>query len=279
MNATRMLTRGVVTAAVAGVGALALGGVAQAAPPVPTDVSITQAASLNPANVGRPLTYILKAKNIGTGVPKSLVVTDALPATASFASHTASAGASCTVPAVGTSGTVRCQWDDPAVGAEFTVSIVVKPTAIGTLVNTATASPQGAQDPVATNDSATTSIRAIPYALASNGERCTWVGTAGNDVMKGAAGKDVICGLGGNDTIYGYGGDDVLDGFAGNDTIYAGGGNDKVYGRAGADRLFGQAGNDFLVGGLGKDILGGGLGIDRAFVLVGDTALSIEKRK
>lgn len=248
------------------------------AAPVTTDVGITQSATPDPANVARELTYTLTATNIGPGVPKSLVVNDALPASVKFVKVIASAGGTCTTPTVGTSGSVRCTWDTPPAGSVHSVSIVVIPTAVTTLVNTATASPQPGQDPAAGNDAATSTIRAIPYALAANGERCTWVGTAAADTITGTSAKDVICGLGGNDVLYGLAGDDVLDGGAGNDTLHGAAGADKLYGRAGADRLLAGAGNDLLVGALGRDLLSGGLGTDRARVLAGDTARSIERR-
>lgn len=273
--AGRRRTRLMSLVALGAFGALTVGATAA---PVTTDVGITQTGAPDPANVARELTYTLTATNVGPGVPRSLVVTDALPAAAAFVRVTASAGGNCSTPTVGTTGTVRCTWDDPPVGSVHTVAIVVTPTAVTTLVNTATAGPQGGQDPTSANDSATTSIRAIPYALAANGERCTWVGTAGADTITGTPAKDVICGLGGNDTLYGLAGNDVLDGGAGNDTLFGAAGADKLYGRAGADRLLAGAGNDLLLGGLGRDLLSGGLGTDRARVLAGDTARSIERR-
>ena len=280
MGTTRTRTMagrfGMVAAVVAGAACGVLGGAASAAP-VAADAALTQRAAPDPANVARELTYNLTATNLGPGVPKNLSVTDALPVATAFVRVTASLGGSCTTPAVGTAGTVKCTWQDPAVGAVHTVAIVVKPTTVTTLVNTATANSPG-QDPVAANDVATTNVRAIPYATAANGARCTWVGTAGPDVITGTEARDVICGLGGNDTLRGLGGNDVIDGGAGSDLMYGGAGADRMYGRAGADRILGGAGNDLLVGGLGRDLLGGGAGFDSARVLAGDTARSIERR-
>ena len=81
---------------------------------------------------------------------------------------------------------------------------------------------------------------------ASNGARCTIVGTAKSDAITGTAQKDVICGLGGNDTINGSAGVDFIDG------------------GPGSDKLIGGLGNDTLAGGLGNDTLAGGDGIDTA---------------
>jgi uncharacterized repeat protein (TIGR01451 family) len=249
-----------------------------AAAPVASDGAITQTATPDPANIGRELTYTLTATNVGPGIPKSMAVTDQLPATVTFVRSVASVGGACATPAVGASGTVKCTWQDPGVGVARSIQIVVKPTTRTTLTNTATVNLPGAKDPIAANDAATTNVRAIPYALAANRERCTWVGTAGADTITGTAGKDVICGLGGNDTLYGLGGNDVLDGGAGKDTLSGAAGADKLYGRAGADRLLAGSGNDLLVGGLGRDLVSGGTGTDSARVGAGDTVRSIERR-
>ena len=269
------LVAAVVLAAVATGGLLAS---RAGAAPVGADGAITQAATPDPANIGRELTYTLTATNVGPGIPKNMAITDQLPATATFVRSAASVGAACSTPAVGVSGTVKCTWQDPAVGVAQSIQIVVKPTTRTTLTNTATINLPGAQDPVTGNDAATTNVRAIPYALAANGERCTWVGTAAADTITGTPAKDVICGLGGNDTLYGLGGNDVLDGGAGNDTLVGAAGADKLFGRAGADRLLAGRGNDYLVGGLGKDLVSGGTGTDRARIASGDTVRSIERR-
>jgi hypothetical protein len=79
---------------------------------------------------------------------------------------------------------------------------------------------------------------------ASNGSRCTIVGTKHADHLRGTNGNDVICGLGGNDTI---------DGRGGNDTIDGGRGNDRIDGGAGKDYLIGGSGSDTLIGGTGND--------------------------
>jgi len=266
-----------VAAVIIGLVACAVVAVSARGAPVASDASVTQVATPDPANVGRDLTYRLTVTNHGPGVPKSLSVTDALPPATAFVRVAASVGGACTTPAVGGAGTVRCTWQDPPVGSVHTVAIVVRPTAVTMLVNTAAVNGPGI-DPVAANDAATTSVRAIPYVLAANGARCTWVGTAAADVIVGTPFRDVICGLGGNDTLRGLGGKDVLDGGAGNDLLYGGDGADSLYGRAGTDRLLAGAGADLLVGGLGRDLLSGGVGVDGARVQVGDTPRSIERR-
>jgi len=267
--------------AIAACGALAATAVAAPPPkagPSKTDASVTQKPSLDPANVNRPLTYTVTAVNKGPDSPKGITVRDALPVDVAFVKATASAGGTCTVPALGASGTVTCDWANPAAGATMTVAIVVKPTKIGTLTNAVSVALQGSQDSNSTNDANSATIRSIPFRLATNRKRCTFVGTAAANVIVGTARDDVICGLGGNDTLRGMGGNDTLDGGAGADTLVGGAGNDILYGGAGNDRLYGGAGNDRLLGGLGRDLLSGGLGTDIARILGRDTVSGIERR-
>ncbi|WP_343993664.1 Ig-like domain-containing protein [Nocardioides dubius] len=95
-----------------------------------------------------------------------------------------------------------------------------------------------------------------------NTNRCTIVGTDGDDVLRGTRGDDVICGLGGNDRIHGLGGDDVLHGGPGNDVLIGGPGNDHLRGGQGRDHLDGGTGNDLVRGGRGADTVIGGKGSD-----------------
>jgi hypothetical protein len=83
--------------------------------------------------------------------------------------------------------------------------------------------------------------------------RCTIVGSARADTLRGTSGRNVICGRGGGDTIHGNGGSDLVRGE---------GGNDKLYGDAAIDRLDGGLGADTLTGGGGRDESRGGGGND-----------------
>ena len=69
--------------------------------------------------------------------------------------------------------------------------------------------------------------------------RCTIVGTAGPDVLRGTHRRDVICGLGGDDRLVALDGNDVLSGGAGNDRLEGGRGDDRLFGGAGLDDLIG----------------------------------------
>lgn len=72
---------------------------------------------------------------------------------------------------------------------------------------------------------------------AFNGEKCTIVGTAKADVLRGTKGDDVICGLVGNDRIIGLAGDDIIDGGAGLDILNGGAGDDLCDYQAGEKRV------------------------------------------
>lgn len=95
-----------------------------------------------------------------------------------------------------------------------------------------------------------------------DGLRCTVVGSAASDVLRGTSGRDVICGRGGADRISGGGSDDVVDAGAGSDRVTGGSGRDVVSGGRGDDTLLGADGDDRLGGGLGDDQLTGGSGGD-----------------
>ena len=83
------------------------------------------------------------------------------------------------------------------------------------------------------------------------------------DVLHGGDGHDRIFGGPGIDKLYGEAGYDKLNGGGGHDKLYGGEGNDRLYGRDGRDRLNGGDGDDYIVGGNGKDSLNGGNGNDR----------------
>ena len=120
------------------------------------------------------------------------------------------------------------------------------------------------------------------------GSRCTIVGSAAGEVLRGTARSDVICARGGNDVVYGGEGHDLILGGYGHDRVHAGGGRDYVASGAGADVLRGGAGDDELLGGPGADTLAardgitdfvsGGPGRDRARTDAVDLRKGIERR-
>ena len=120
------------------------------------------------------------------------------------------------------------------------------------------------------------------------GSRCTILGSAAGEVLRGTPGSDVICGRGGSDTIYGGDGHDLILGGYGNDRLYGQGGREYVVGGPGADVLRGGGLDDELFGGRGADVLfardgvpdlvHGGTGRDRARVDRTDGLRAVERR-
>ncbi len=250
---------------------------APAQPKVLADISVSQTASHVVASVGQPMYYEVTAVNNGPHVPNTVTARDRIPVSAGFISVAGSSGASCTGPRVGRSGTITCTWSKPAVGARMMMRVFVQPNVTTTLTNTARVATSG-NDKVSANNVSTATMAAIPYAVAQGGQRCTIVGTPGDDVINGTPGDDVICGLGGNDVIRGLEGNDVIDGGSGNDLLIGGPRNDRIYGGTRVNPPLGGSGADPPIRGPGKEFIWGGLGTDVAKVSPGDRLLSVERR-
>ncbi|MET9378325.1 calcium-binding protein [Streptomyces sp. NPDC002992] len=204
--------------------------------PLPTgaDLRVTKSGPTSVV-LGTRVTYTVTVTNLGSAASATgVTLTDA---------HTGPGTLISAAPGQGTcslaGATATCALGTLAPGASVGVSVVVEPSAAGTIGDTATVSASGS-DPVPGNNSAgvTTTV--------ANSRGCTVVGTSGADRLYGTAGDDVVCGLGGND---------VITPGNGNDTVYGGHGNDTVDGGYGADRLFGEAGNDSVTGSYGNDTL------------------------
>ena len=107
-------------------------------------ISVTKTATPNPVAAGAQITYTINVANAGQGSGGDVSLNDALPANTTFVSLSASAGWSCSTPAVGANGTVTCSIASLAPGNEgaFTlVAAVAVGTADGTSIsNTATVS-------------------------------------------------------------------------------------------------------------------------------------------
>lgn len=184
-----------------------------------------------------------------------MTLTDTLPSSVTFVS-VAPPSARCGE----TGGVVACNLGNLASGAGATVTIVVRPTATGTITNSvAVTSVETDDNPGNNSDSEATTVD----ELLCNGLVPTLVGTPRNDPnLRGTNGPDVIHGLGGNDTIRGLEGNDVICGGEGNDTLSGNNGTDQLFGENGNDILNGNNGNDALDGGTGTDTCNGGLGSD-----------------
>lgn len=102
-------------------------------PPTNAEVSVTITDSPDPVVVGNNLTYTITVTNAGPATANGVTVTDTLSASGgaafTFVSATPSQGPACTYAAP----TVSCSLGSIASGSNATISIVVKPTATGSI--------------------------------------------------------------------------------------------------------------------------------------------------
>ena len=139
-------------------------------PPSPyVDLGVVKTVSSDTVAPGGTLTWHLVATNWGPGVSTGFVLADELPPGVAFQSATASAGLTCTTPAVGASGAVSCTAPSvppaPAAGSALTLDIVASVpdgTAGGSVfTNIATVNgdqPEPVPDPHANRDSVQTRV-------------------------------------------------------------------------------------------------------------------------
>jgi uncharacterized repeat protein (TIGR01451 family) len=145
------------------------------APPVMADLSISQSPSANPAHVGEDLVLTLTAANNGPDAATGVAISDTLSPSLTFIS--ASAGCS------HTTGTVTCGPGTLASGTSVQFSVVVRPTAAGSV--TSIVSISGVEnDPNTANNngSMTLTVDEVIPARVGNLSTRGRVGTA-NDVM------------------------------------------------------------------------------------------------
>ena len=102
--------------------------------PASADLLVTKTASPNPGQVNVSLSYRIAATNNGPATATNVTIHDTLPSGVGFVSSSATQGV-CS----GTS-TIDCNLGSLAVGANAIVTIVVNPTSVGQLSNTATVS-------------------------------------------------------------------------------------------------------------------------------------------
>jgi len=140
----------------------------------PHDLSIIKSASPNPVLVGSNLTFHLVVMNTGTLSATNVMVTDTLPANVTFVSATPSQG-SCNLVA----GVVKCSLGNLLGGASVTINIVVVPTVVGPLSNTATVAGNERETNTANNSSTAnvTVISSNPPAQVPEGDTLMLVGT------------------------------------------------------------------------------------------------------
>lgn len=125
------------------------------------NLALTKTDSPDPVAAGSNLTYTISVTNTGPDGATGVSVTDTLPAGATFVSATASQGTGCTGAAI-----VTCNLASLANAATATVTIVVTPTAAGTITNSAIVTANEA-DPNPANNTATavTAVNAVSSDL------------------------------------------------------------------------------------------------------------------
>lgn len=229
----------------------------------PADLAISKTDAPDPVLVGGTLTYTIQVANLGPQSAGKVKVTDRLPGHVGFVSATASSG-SCKRKGKRVTCNLGTIAADPTKANAVTVTVQVRPTKAGTIVNTATVDGAGA-DPVSANNraQASTTVTATPPVSSCRGVTATITGTRKSDRLVGTGGPDVIAGLRGDDEIFGLAGRDLICAGGGDDRVTAGSAADRVFGGTGGDRLRGRGGRDLLAGNPGGDFLAGNRGRDR----------------
>ncbi len=121
------------------------------------DLALAKTDSPDPAPVQTNLTYTLTTVNNGPGTATGVTLTDTLPAGVVFVSVSTTKG-SCSG-----AGPVVCNLGSLGNGANATVTIVVRPTSAGTIINTAAVT-AGELDPVPGNNNASQATTVLPVA-------------------------------------------------------------------------------------------------------------------
>ena len=121
------------------------------------DLSIVKVDRPDPVFVGGRLTYTLTVRNLGPDTATNVQVADSLPVATDFVSVTTSQG-TCTGGRV-----IRCSLGTMPSGARATITIVVRPTEPGALINTATVVGEQSEPNTANNRSSAPTLVKGPF--------------------------------------------------------------------------------------------------------------------
>jgi uncharacterized repeat protein (TIGR01451 family) len=125
------------------------------------NLAVTKVDSVDPIYVGQQTTYTMTVKNLGPiNSATGTALTDTLPSGMVFVSATATQG-SLVTPPVDSGGIVTANLGTLALNATATVTVTVKATQAGTLVNTATVS-SSEVDSNTSNNTVTQSTTVLP---------------------------------------------------------------------------------------------------------------------
>jgi uncharacterized repeat protein (TIGR01451 family) len=143
----------------------------------PADLAISKTDAPDPVFVGATLTYTIQVANLGPQSTGKVKVTDRLPGKVTFLSATASSG-SCKRKGKEVTCELGTIAADPSKANAVTVTIQVRATKAGTIVNTATVDGAGA-DPVSANNraQASTTVTEPPLVSSCRGIQATLTGT------------------------------------------------------------------------------------------------------
>ncbi len=125
------------------------------------DLTVVLTDAPDPAVAGGNLSYVATLTNGGLSDAQGANIALPLPATTTFVSVAASAGGTCTNPAVGANGTVTCTWAGATVpgagGARSMTVVAAVPalTADGTVLSATATAASTTTDPTPANNTAT----------------------------------------------------------------------------------------------------------------------------
>lgn len=126
--------------------------------PASANLSVVKSDNPDPVIVNQQLTYTVTVTNLGPDAATNVVVTDTLPAGATFGSATPDQG-SCGEAA----GVVTCSLGGISSGSSVNITIIITPTSTGTAVNTVSVTGDE-NDPDSNNNSDTenTAVDPVP---------------------------------------------------------------------------------------------------------------------
>jgi len=126
------------------------------------DLGLSVGASPNPikSNSKATLTYTVTLKNAGPNAAAGMVINDPLPSFTQFQSLAPPAGVTCSTPAVGASGTVKCSLATLNAGASVQFQILVKVVATKamTITDTVTATSQSFDPDLSDNQASASTV-------------------------------------------------------------------------------------------------------------------------